>query len=189
MLRQKRPHLVRAAHHTFGLDTVITRCGNNYGPRQFPEKLIPLMITNALNNDPVPVYGDGKNVRDWIFVDDHCRAVLKIVEKGVTGEIYNIGARNERKNIEVVKSVLDALDKPHSLIKFVKDRLGHDRRYAIDPHKIEQELGWQPQETWKDGLEKTIHWYLSNTEWVNRVRSGDYLHYYHQQYGREIGAG
>jgi dTDP-glucose 4,6-dehydratase len=181
-------HLVRAAHHTFGLDTVITRCGNNCGPRQFPEKLIPLVITNALNDDPVPVYGDGNNIRDWIFVDDHCRAVWAIVEKGRAGETYNIGARNEKKNIEVVESILDALDRPRSLIEFVKDRLGHDRRYAIDSGKIENELGWRPRETWKSGLQRTIDWYLKNKDWVNRVRSGDYLHYYHQQYGREIGA-
>jgi dTDP-glucose 4,6-dehydratase len=180
-------HFVRAAQHTFGLDTVITRCGNNYGPRQFPEKLIPLMIANALHDEPVPVYGDGQNVRDWIFVDDHCRAVWEIVEKGRSGEVYNIGARNERKNIEVVESILDALDKPHSLIKFVKDRLGHDRRYAIDSTRIESELGWKPRETWKSGLERTIAWYLDNTEWVSRVRSGDYLHYYREQYGSELG--
>src|ERR1043165_8004112 len=126
-------HFVRAAHHTFALDTVITRCGNNYGPRQFPEKLLPLLIANALNDEPIPVYGDGLNVRDWIYVEDHCRAILKIIESGEPGGVYNIGARNERRNIDVVKSVLDALDKPHSLIRYVKDRPGHDRRYAIDP--------------------------------------------------------
>ncbi|MEO6050905.1 MAG: dTDP-glucose 4,6-dehydratase [Pyrinomonadaceae bacterium] len=180
-------HFVRAAHHTFSLDTVITRCGNNYGPRQFPEKLIPLMITNALRDEPIPVYGDGKNVRDWIFVDDHCRAVWKILEEGKPGEVYNIGARNERKNIEVVESILDALDKPHSLIKYVKDRLGHDRRYAIDSSKIESGLGWQPHETWESGLEKTIRWYLENKDWVSGVRNGDYLNYYRQQYGLEAG--
>ncbi|MFM9903067.1 MAG: dTDP-glucose 4,6-dehydratase [Pyrinomonadaceae bacterium] len=182
-------HFVRAAHHTFGLDTVITRCGNNYGHRQFPEKLIPLMITNALRNEPIPVYGDGQNVRDWIFVDDHCRAVWKILENGKAGEIYNIGARNEIRNIEVVESILNALDKPHSLIKFVKDRPGHDRRYAIDSTKLESELGWQPQETWQSGLERTIRWYLENKEWVSGVRNGDYLNYYRQQYGVEVGAG
>lgn len=177
-------HLVRAANHTFGLDTVITRCGNNYGPRQFPEKLIPLMIANALDDEPVPVYGDGKNVRDWIFVDDHCRAVWKIVENGRQGETYNIGARNEQKNIDVVKSILRVLRKPDSLISFVKDRLGHDRRYAIDSRKIECELFWRPEETWKSGLEKTINWYQENTDWVSRVRNDIYLDYYRQQYGK-----
>ena len=181
-------HLIRAAHHTFGMDTVTTRCGNNYGPRQFPEKLIPLMIANALHDEPLPVYGDGKNVRDWIYVDDHCRAVWKVLEEGRSGETYNIGARNERRNLEVVESILDALDKPHSLIKYVTDRLGHDRRYAIDSTKMESELGWLPQETWKSGLEKTVSWYLENQEWVSRIRSGDYLNYYREQYGHELGA-
>jgi dTDP-glucose 4,6-dehydratase len=181
-------HFVRAARHTFGLDTVITRCGNNYGQRQFPEKLIPLMIANALNNEPLPIYGDGKNVRDWIFVDDHARAVWQVLERGETGEIYNVGARNERENLDVVKSILDALDKPHSLIKFVADRLGHDRRYAIDPAKIETELNWKPLETWESGLERTIRWYLENQAWVQHVRSGAYLDYYKQQYGFEIKA-
>lgn len=181
-------HLVRAARETFGLDTVITRCGNNYGPRQFPEKFIPLMIANALADQPIPVYGDGRNVRDWIYVDDHCRAVLDITENAPAGETYNIGARNERHNIDVVKSVLDALGKPHSLITFVDDRLGHDRRYAIDPGKIENDLGWHTRETWESGLEKTIRWYLDNPEWTARVRSGDYLNYYKQQYGQELGA-
>ncbi|MEP6922984.1 MAG: dTDP-glucose 4,6-dehydratase [Pyrinomonadaceae bacterium] len=180
-------HFVRAARHTFGLDTMITRCGNNYGPRQFPEKLIPLMIANALNDEPVPVYGDGKNVRDWIFVDDHCRAVLAVLERGKPGEIYNVGARNEQFNIDVVKSILDALGKPDSLINFVTDRLGHDRRYAIDPSKIEIELNWKPLETWESGLQKTIQWYLDNQTWVDRVRSGDYRDYYQQQYGSKIG--
>ncbi len=162
-------HFVRAAHHTFGLEVVITRCGNNYGPRQFPEKLVPLIIANALNDQPLPIYGDGKNVRDWIYVEDHARAVWQVLEKGARGEIYNIGARNERTNIEVVESLLDALDKPHSLIHFVKDRQGHDRRYAIDPTKIESELGWRPQETWKSGLEKTVRWYLENGEQLSRI--------------------
>src|SRR5438874_3841373 len=155
-------HLVRAAHHTFGLDTIITRCGNNYGPRQFPEKLLPLLIANALNDEPIPVYGDGLNVRDWIYVEDHCRAILKIIESGRSGAVYNIGARNERRNIDVVRSVLDALDKPHSLIRFVKDRSGHDRRYAIDPSLIESEIGWTHSETWETGLQKTIQWYQEN---------------------------
>src|SRR3954468_2529615 len=144
-------HLVRAAHQTFGMDTVITRCGNNYGPRQFPEKLIPLFISNALRDEPLPVYGDGKYVRDWIYVDDHCRAILLALEKGRAGETYNIGARNERQNIEVIESLLSALGKPLSLVRYVKDRPGHDRRYAIDPSKAEKELGWRPQETWESG--------------------------------------
>jgi len=179
-------HLVRAAHHTFGLDTVITRCGNNYGPRQFPEKFLPLTISNALNDQPIPVYGDGLNVRDWIFVDDHCRAILSVLEKGQSGRIYNIGARNERQNIDVAKFVLDALQKSHSLIQFVKDRPGHDRRYAIDSSVIEKELNWRPIETWESGLAKTISWYRDNNDWVERARSGAYREYYKQQYGTEV---
>jgi dTDP-glucose 4,6-dehydratase len=179
-------HFVRAAHHTFGVDTVITRCGNNYGPRQFPEKFLPLMISNALNDEPIPVYGDGLNVRDWIFVDDHCRAILSVLENGKSGSVYNIGARNERRNIDVAKSVLDALEKPHSLIQFVKDRPGHDRRYAIDPSLIETELNWRPIETWESGLAKTISWYKDNGDWVERARSGAYRDYYKQQYGTEV---
>jgi dTDP-glucose 4,6-dehydratase len=181
-------HLVRAAHHTFGLDAVITRCGNNYGPRQFPEKFLPLMLANALNGEPIPVYGDGLNVRDWIYVDDHCRAILQILEKGRKGAVYNIGARNERRNIEVAKSVLDVLGKPHSLIRFVKDRPGHDRRYAIDPSLVEKELAWRPEETWETGLTRTIEWYKSNSAWLERVRSGAYREYYARQYGTEVGA-
>jgi dTDP-glucose 4,6-dehydratase len=179
-------HLVRAAHHTFGLDTVITRCGNNYGPRQFPEKFLPLIISNAMNDQPIPVYGDGLNVRDWIFVDDHCRAILSVLEKGQSGRVYNIGARNERRNIDVAKSVLDALQKSHSLIQFVKDRPGHDRRYAIDSSVIEAELNWCPIETWESGLAKTISWYRNNNDWVERARSGAYREYYKQQYGTEV---
>ncbi|HKY41583.1 MAG TPA: dTDP-glucose 4,6-dehydratase [Pyrinomonadaceae bacterium] len=180
-------HLVRAAHHTFGLDTVVTRCGNNYGPRQFPEKFLPLVIANALNDQPIPVYGDGKNVRDWIYVEDHCRAILLATENGKSGAVYNIGSRNERRNIDVVKSVLDALGKPHSLIEFVKDRLGHDRRYAIDPTLIETELGWRPLDTWESGLQKTIEWYQANDRWLERARSGAYRDYYRTQYGMEVG--
>lgn len=182
-------HLVRAAQRTFGLDTVITRCGNNYGPRQFPEKLIPLVLSNALSDTPIPIYGDGRYVRDWIYVDDHCRAILLVMLKGRAGEAYNIGARNERMNIEVVQSILDALGKPRSLIRFVKDRPGHDRRYAIDPQKVEDELGWKPSETWDSGLEKTIRWYADNGEWIARVRDGAYREFYKQQYGIEVGAG
>src|ERR1051325_3986187 len=159
-------HFVRAAHHTFGLDTIVTRCGNNYGPRQFPEKFLPLIIANALNEEQIPLYGDGRNVRDWIYVDDHCRAILLAIEKGNPGAVYNIGARNERRNTDVVKSVLDTLGKPHSLIQLVKDRPGHDRRYAIDPTLIESQLGWRPDETWESGLRKTIDWYRENDRWL-----------------------
>ena len=178
-------HLVRAANHTFGLDTVVTRCGNNYGPRQFPEKFLPLMISNALNGESIPVYGDGLNVRDWIYVDDHCRGILAAMKRGQPGAAYNIGARNERRNIDVVESVLAALDRPKSLMKFVKDRPGHDRRYAIDPSLIESQLGWHPQETWESGLKKTIDWYRQNTVWLERARSGAYREYYRKQYGSE----
>jgi len=175
--------VVRAARETHGLDTVVTRCGNNYGPRQFPEKLIPLMIANAMNDEPLPVYGDGGNVRDWIYVDDHCSAIFAVYEKGRPGEAYNIGARNERRNIDVVKAILDSLGKPHSLIKFVTDRLGHDRRYAIDAAKVETELGWTPAMTWEKGLETTIAWYRDNREWVEHIRSGEYREYYKKMYG------
>lgn len=181
-------HLVRAARHTFGLDTVITRCGNNYGPRQFPEKFLPLMLSNALQDQAIPVYGDGGNVRDWIYVEDHCRAILLALAEAKAGAVYNIGARNERRNIDVVESVLDQLGKPRELIKFVKDRLGHDRRYAIDPSRIEDELGWRPRETWESGLTKTIAWYQDNPEWIARARSGAYREFYAQQYGTEVGA-
>ena len=181
-------HLVRAAHHTFGLDTVVTRCGNNYGPRQFPEKFIPLALANAMNNERVPVYGDGMNVRDWIYVDDHCRAILAAMEKGKPGAVYNIGARNPRRNLDVVESLLDALGKPRSLITFVTDRLGHDRRYAIDPSLVESELGWRPRETWDSGLAKTIAWYRENTRWLENTRSGAYRDYYRLQYGTEVNA-
>ena len=181
-------HFVRAAHQTFGLHTITTRCGNNYGPRQFPEKFIPLILSNALSDQPIPVYGDGQNVRDWIFVEDHCRAVLSALQKGRPGSVYNIGARNERRNFEVVESLLDALGKPRSLIRHVKDRLGHDRRYAIDPSLAEAELDWRPGETWESGLQKTIAWYLQNSHWVERARSGAYRDYYKLQYGTEVGA-
>ena len=181
-------HFVRAAHHTFGLDTVVTRCGNNYGPRQFPEKLIPLVLSNAMLGESIPIYGDGLYTRDWIYVEDHCRAIMLALEKAPAGAIYNIGARNERPNIEVVKSILDAIGKPHSLIRYVKDRLGHDRRYAIDATKVETELGWRPQETWESGLRKTIQWYAENDEWLKRARSGAYRDFYEQNYGTEVGA-
>ena len=180
-------HLVRAAHHTFGLDTVVTRCGNNYGPRQFPEKFLPLVLSNALNDEAIPVYGDGRNVRDWIYVEDHCRAIHLALEKGRPGAVYNVGARNERHNIDVVESLLDTVGKPRSLIRFVKDRPGHDRRYAIDPTLIESELGWHPLETWETGLQKTIQWYQENGHWLERARSGAYQDYYREQYGAEAG--
>ena len=181
-------HLVRAAHHTFGLDTVVTRCGNNYGPRQFPEKFLPLVLSNAINDQSIPVYGDGQNVRDWIYVEDHCRAILLALEKGRPGAVYNVGARNERRNIEVVESLLAAIGKSPSLIRHVKDRPGHDRRYAIDPSLIESELGWHPRETWETGLQKTIEWYRQNSRWLERARSGAYQDYYREQYGAEVSA-
>ena len=179
-------HLVRAAHHTFGLDTIVTRCGNNYGPRQFPEKFLPLALANAMNDESIPVYGDGMNVRDWIYVEDHCRGILAAIEKGRSGAVYNIGARNERRNIEVVKALLDAVEKPHSLIEYVKDRLGHDRRYAIDPSRVEIELGWRPRETWATGLRKTIDWYRQNGAWIEKVRNPEYREYYKTQYGNQV---
>jgi dTDP-glucose 4,6-dehydratase len=181
-------HFVRAAHHTFGLDTIITRCGNNYGPRQFPEKFLPLAFANAMSNQPIPVYGDGMNVRDWIYVEDHCRAILAAIDEGRPGAVYNIGARNERRNLEVVEGLLEALGKPRSLIKFVKDRPGHDRRYAIDPSLIERELGWRPRETWATGLKKTIDWYSENGPWIEKVRDPAYRDYYKAQYGTEVTA-
>src|ERR1035438_4179035 len=166
--------LVRAAVHTFRLDAVITRCGNNYGPRQFPEKLIPLLLSRAFQNLATPVYGDGRNVRDWIYVDDHCRAILRVLTAGKAGQIYLIGARNAQRNLDVVETVLQALGKPRSLFEFVTDRPGHDRRYAIDPGKIERQLGWRPIETWESGLAKTILWYQENIEWLERVRTGSH---------------
>jgi dTDP-glucose 4,6-dehydratase len=181
-------HLVRAAHHTFGLHTTITRCGNNYGPRQFPEKLIPLALSNAMRGETIPIYGDGKNVRDWIYVADHCRAIMLALDKGRPGAVYNIGARNEKRNLEVIESLLDQLDRPRSLIRFVKDRPGHDRRYAIDPTLAETELGWKPVETWESGLQKTIDWYGANSEWIERACSGAYRDYYKQHYGTEVSA-
>lgn len=165
-------HLVRAAHKTFKIEVVITRCGNNYGYRQFPEKLIPLMISNTLNDKPLPLYGDGKNVRDWIFVTDHCEAIWRVFENGQTGDVYNIGARNTKTNIDVATAILDFCGKPHNLIKLVADRPGHDRRYAIDPKKIENELGWKAKTSWEDGLQKTIDWYLNNVDWASRFKSG-----------------
>lgn len=179
--------VVRAAQETHGVDAVITRCGNNYGPRQFPEKLIPLMLANAMNDLPLPVYGDGKNVRDWIFVDDHCEAIWLAYKRGRPGEAYNIGARNEQYNIDVVRAILDAVGKPYDLITYVTDRLGHDRRYAIDPTKAETELGWKPATSWRAGLASTIDWYRENRAWVENIRSGEYREYYKKMYGARIG--
>lgn len=174
--------LVKAYNHTYGLDAVITRCSNNYGPFQFPEKLIPLMIINALNDKKLPVYGDGLNVRDWIYVDDHNEAILMVLENGKSGEVYNIGANQEMKNIEIVKLILKKLNKPESLIEFVKDRPGHDRRYAIDSTKIQKELGWKPKRNFEEALSYTINWYLENQNWWKRIISGEYQNYYKMQY-------
>jgi len=175
--------LVRAYIHTYSLDGVITRCSNNYGPFQFPEKLIPLMITNALEDRPLPVYGDGMNVRDWLHVEDHCRAVWAVLEGGRTGEAYNIGGTNEWHNLALVKELLTILNKSESLIKFVKDRPGHDRRYAIDASKIKNELNWSPSYDFASGLRQTVQWYLDNEAWWQRVKSGEYQKYYKEQYG------
>lgn len=180
-------HLVRAARHTFGLDTVITRSGNNYGPRQFPEKLIPLLIANSLSDQPIPVYGDGRQVRDWIYVEDHCRALLTVLTQGRARPLYHIGARNQRSNLDVALSILASLGKPATLIRFVKDRPGHDRRYAIDPTLIETELGWRPAESWESGLRKTILWYRENGAWLERARNGVYREFYNRQYGSLVG--
>ena len=175
--------LVLAYHRTYGLPVTISRCSNNYGPYQFPEKLIPLMISNALNDRPMPVYGDGKNVRDWLYVEDHCRAIDLILRRGREGEIYNVGGHNERKNIDIVKLICKELGKSESLITFVADRKGHDRRYAIDPVKIQSELGWKPKTKFADGIKKTIRWYLDNKEWWQTIISGAYQNYYEKNYG------
>lgn len=175
--------LVQAYHRTFGLPVSISRCSNNYGPYHFPEKLIPLMIANALNDKPLPVYGTGENVRDWLYVTDHCVAIDLIVRKGRVGEVYNIGGHNERTNLQVVKTILKALDKPESLIHFVTDRPGHDMRYAIDPTKIHEELGWLPTTPFDEGIQKTIRWYLENKSWWEHIISGDYQNYYERMYG------
>lgn len=174
--------LVLAYHHTFGLPVVITRCSNNYGPYQFPEKLIPLMIINAMNDKPLPVYGDGGNVRDWLHVEDHCAAIDEVLHKGAIGEVYNIGGNSEEKNIDVVKLILRRLGKPESLIAFVKDRPGHDRRYAIDASKIHSELGWQPKHGFQQGIVETIEWYEKNQDWWKHIVSGEYQEYYRKMY-------
>ena len=185
-------HLVSAYGHTYGLPVLITNCSNNYGPLQFPEKLIPLIVNNALNGKELPVYGDGKNIRDWLFVEDHCRAILTVLQKGTLGETYNIGGNSEKQNIEVVKTICDVLDekaapldsgeKRQSLIRFVKDRAGHDRRYAIDASKIKKELGWEPTLGFEEGIRLTIDWYLDNAEWVANVLDGSYQEYYQNMY-------
>jgi dTDP-glucose 4,6-dehydratase len=174
--------IVRAYHETFCTPVNITRCSNNYGPYQFPEKLIPLMINNCLKNMDLPVYGDGRQVRDWLHVYDHCSAIDVVLHKGVDGEIYNIGGNNEMANIEIVKLIITTLEKSDSLIKYVKDRPGHDRRYAIDNTKIKTKLGWKPAYTFEQGIKETIKWYLSNTEWLNNVVSGNYVNYFKEMY-------
>lgn len=185
-------HLVRAYHHTYGLPTLVTNCSNNYGPYQFPEKLIPLVIANALAGKPLPVYGDGSNVRDWLYVGDHCGAIREVLARGESGQTYNVGGWNEKKNIEVVETICALLDaaRPKSQgsyrdqITFVPDRPGHDRRYAIDARKLERELGWRPAETFETGLAKTVRWYLDNQEWVNAVASGEYRKWVETNYAR-----
>jgi dTDP-glucose 4,6-dehydratase len=174
--------IVRAYHETFSMPVNITRCSNNYGPHQFPEKLIPLMITNCLKEKDLPVYGDGMQVRDWLHVSDHCSAIDAVLHKGIHGEVYNIGGNNEKPNIELVKLIIDALSKSEDLIKFVKDRPGHDRRYAIDNTKITTELGWSPSYTFKQGMKETVKWYLDHIEWIENVISGDYVNYYEKLY-------
>ena len=188
-------HLVNAYHHTYGLPVRITNCSNNYGPYQFPEKLIPLIFNNSMQGKTLPVYGDGKNVRDWLYVEDHCEAIIEVLKKGENGKSYNIGGNNEKQNLEVVTLICDALDRKlglpengeprRSLITFVADRLGHDRRYAIDASRIRDELGWEPQMTFERGIEKTIDWYLANQQWVANIVDGSYQHYYQQMYGAE----
>ncbi len=175
--------LVQAYHRTFGLPVTISRCSNNYGPYHFPEKLIPLTIANCLNDKPLPVYGEGLNVRDWLYVEDHCRAIDLIIHRGRVGEVYNVGGHNEMRNIDIVKLICDYLGKPYSLIKHVSDRKGHDMRYAIDPTKIHDELGWLPETKFADGIKKTIDWYLDNREWWETIVSGEYRNYYEKMSG------
>ena len=174
---------VLAYHRTFGTPVTVSRCSNNYGPYHFPEKLIPLMIANALNDKPLPVYGKGENVRDWLYVEDHCKAIDLILRKGCVGEVYNIGGHNEMRNIDIVKLICKELGKPESLITYVTDRKGHDMRYAIDPTKIHSELGWLPETKFADGIKKTIAWYLDNREWWETIISGEYQNYYEKMYG------
>ncbi|MCH1625062.1 dTDP-glucose 4,6-dehydratase [Fredinandcohnia quinoae] len=178
--------LVKAYHETFGLNINITRCSNNYGPFHFPEKLIPLMITNALENKKLPVYGDGKHIRDWLHVKDHCSAISLVLHNGKPGEVYNIGGSNEMENIEVVKEILSILKKPQNLIQYIEDRAGHDRRYAIDATKIRSELGWRPEYDFENGLIDTVNWYLENKDWWSHIKTGDYEKYYVSQYGASL---
>ena len=176
-------HLALAYHRTHGLDVVVTRCSNNYGPYQFPEKLVPLMVTNALEDRPLPVYGDGLNVRDWIHVDDHCAGLVAALDRGAAGEVYNFGGDAERTNLQVVHAILEALGKPRDLVRFVRDRPGHDRRYAVDSAKARRDLGWSPAVSFEEGLERTVAWYGDHEPWWGRVRSGEYRSYYERQYG------
>ena len=176
--------LVQAYHRTYGLPVTISRCSNNYGPYQFPEKLIPLMIANALADKPLPVYGEGLNVRDWLYVEDHCRAIDMILERGRIGEVYNVGGHNEMRNIDIVRLILRKLGKPESLIRHVEDRKGHDRRYAIAPDKIHAELGWLPETRFSEGIDKTIEWYLGHRSWWEEIISGEYQGYYERMYGK-----
>jgi dTDP-glucose 4,6-dehydratase len=175
--------LVRSYVHTFGLAALITRCSNNYGPYQFPEKIIPLFITNLLRDEPVPVYGDGMNVRDWIHVRDHCAAIDRVWRAGRVGEVYNAGGHCEKTNLELTHALLDAVGKPRTMIRYVKDRPGHDRRYAIDSGKIERELGWRPRVPFEEGLRDTVRWYREHGEWIQNIRTGEYMNYYRRQYG------
>ena len=178
--------LVQAYYRTFKVPVTISRCSNNYGPYHFPEKLIPLMIANALNDKPLPVYGKGENVRDWLYVEDHCSAIDLIVRTGTVGEVYNIGGHNEKTNMEVVKTIIHELGKSEDLIHYVTDRLGHDQRYAIDPTKIHSELGWEPTTKFAEGIKKTIQWYLDNRSWWERILSGEYQNYYEKMYGERL---
>ena len=175
--------LVMAYYRTYGLPVTISRCSNNYGPYHFPEKLIPLMIANALADKPLPVYGNGENVRDWLYVEDHCRAIDLIIHAGKVGEVYNVGGHNEKRNIDIVRIICQELDKPESLIVHVEDRKGHDRRYAIDPAKIHRELGWLPETKFEDGIKKTIKWYLEHKKWWQDIINGEYQEYYAKMYG------
>ena len=188
-------HMVRAYHHTYGLPTLTTNCSNNYGPYQFPEKLIPLVISNALEGKPIPVYGDGRQVRDWLYVGDHCAAIRVVLERGRSGETYNVGGNSERRNLEVVHAICDALDAARAreggyrrLVTFVKDRPGHDRRYAIDAGKIQRELGWSPRESFESGLAKTVRWYLDHGAWVEQVKSGEYREWLEVNYAARSAA-
>lgn len=178
--------LARSYFQTYGFPVVVTRCSNNYGAYQFPEKLIPLFVTNALENQPLPVYGDGLNVRDWIHVDDHCRALELVLEKGIPGEFYNVGGEGERTNLEITKAILRILGKPDSMIQYVTDRPGHDRRYAIDFSKIQKEIGWKPVCSLEDGLRQTVRWYIDHEDWWRRIKNGTYREFYERHYGRRL---